>query len=319
MRSHTTLISFCLALFVLAEGCVPERVAAIDDGESPPPPASEPPPSSPPPADPSPGEIGPQPGDRILVDLRAPLQQANSLEEALARSGARFYEVGGSEGPAFTQNFDGQGTRAIRFDWRQSTGERSNLIVAHLPTPRPKRLFVRAKIWLGRTVTGGGIGEIGSFRVTQNEKLGYGMKRFRFLRKLPDSDGAHRSFDLIWPGGNPAYQILTEGGGNFPEIEGENNSLRPDAMHENRGTPFRPESHIGQVIDVIFYMQAASGRDVPDGVVRQWVNGVLRFEHAGTLFDEYEFDRVQWPMIINAPVQDQSEYWWDMVFWSPQQ
>src|SRR5688572_23190013 len=105
--------------------------------------------------------------DRVLFDARARLQQAATLREALALWGL---SQDTQSGWGFTTDLDGAGTHALRVDWTaQATGctSVSPVLGKTLASPKPKRLYAQWRQRLGRTVTGGGLGEVGRFTVNR--------------------------------------------------------------------------------------------------------------------------------------------------------
>src|SRR5688572_31502777 len=113
------------------------------------------------------GGFVPAAGDRVLLDTRAALQQAQTLREALALWGL---SQDTRAGWGFTTNLDGAGTHALRVDWTaQASGctTVSPVLGKTLASPKPKRLYAQWRQRLGRTVTGGGLGEVGRFTVNR--------------------------------------------------------------------------------------------------------------------------------------------------------
>ena len=134
---------------------------------------------------------------------------------------------------------------------------------------------------------------------------GAGRKMMRFLRDVPDG-GASWSFDLLWggpsPGANPYFGYWKHSGS-------------PNGTH--RSVSYQPENLYNQVVTHAVYMKAASSNTAADGVLRIWVNGALLGEWTNIPMGSMGFHRFQWPMIVRGPVHDMTEYWWDIVAWSP--
>jgi hypothetical protein len=251
---------------------------------------------------PPPSGGDPQPGasDRILFDTRTSLQQATSK----AQADALFLYV--SNEFSFTSNVDGKGTRAMRADYQARPGEcwdSGSMLQAGLSAPYPKEVYFQYKILLGRTATGGGIGDLGRFQITNAECGNAGAKRFLVLRDVPDRGGAGRT-DLLWPGPAPAIPRLA--------IDTRNWSLS-----QNRGSTFDPQTHVGEVMTWTLYFRAASSPSANDGIARVWVNGQLIIETTTGSFGPEGYHRFQLPATFRAPQFNQSEYYWDIVAWTP--
>ena len=246
------------------------------------------------------GGFAPGAGDRVLFDARSGLQQATTLREALALWGL---SQDTRAGWGFTTNFDGAGTHALRVDWAaQATGctSLSPVIGRTLPTPAPKRLYAQWRQWLGRTATGGGLGEIGQFTVNRSE-CGSTYDRFVWMA---DRDGSSRRSEVKWLGPAPASPAV--------HVKGLSTTLRA-----NQGWSFVPQEHTGETIVQTVYLQAESAVGAGDGIVRLWINGRLFVEYTGLALGPEGFTQFHFPWKSPAPATSQSEYFWDIMAWEP--
>jgi len=257
------------------------------------------PPLPPPGTSPTPG-----PGSRILFDTRQSLQAATSSAAAVAL----FDEVTGTWN--LTTNVDGQGTHALRLDHAGWDGvnctDQGGMLLKGLPTPSPRQLFLQWKLHLGRTVTGGGLGAVGSFQITNAACGNAGAKRMLVLRNVGDLGGEGR-VDYVWAGPAPANE----------HIEGWYTSPSPGNLGQNAGPAFSAEASVGTDVLYTLYLQAASAPSASDGAVRMWINGVLIMEYVNIPTGHWAFHRLQFPTTFRAPAQAQSEYYWDVLAWEP--
>src|SRR5687767_11831634 len=247
------------------------------------------------------GGFAPGASDRVLFDARAGLQQATTLRQALALWGI---SADTRTGWAFTSDLDGAGTNALRVDWTgQATGCTSvtRVLGKSLPTPKPKRLYAQWRQLLGRTATGGGLGEIGQFTVNRPDCAST-YDRFVWMA---DRDGSVRRTEVKWLGPAPAS----------PAIHVKDVSAT--SFRANKGWSFVPQEHIGEPIIQTVYLQAESAPGARDGVIRLWVNGQLFLEHTGLALGPEGFGEIHFPWKSVAPPTSQSEYFWDMVVWEP--
>jgi hypothetical protein len=65
------------------------------------------------------------------------------------------------------------------------------------------------------------------------------------------------------------------------------------------------------------YFRAASSPSANDGIARVWVNGQLIIETTTGSFGPEGYHRFQLPATFRAPQFNQSEYYWDIVAWTP--
>ena len=252
---------------------------------------------------PTPGR-DPMPGssDRILFDARTTLQQATS------ESQAKSLFVYTSGNIHFTPDVDGRGTKALRADYNAYNGRCSDTgaqMQAVFPTPAPKELYIQYKTLIGRTPTGGGVGQIGRFQIT-NPNCGTGgnagAKRLLVTRDVTDQGNRGRT-DLLWPGPAPAIPRMA--------IDTENWSAGANLVHID------PQEYQGQVMVWTVYYRAESRVGARDGVIRAWFNGDLIMEHTNVPLRPEGFRAFSMPATFNSPMYDQSEYFWDIVAWEP--
>lgn len=277
----------------------------------PPPPVVEPDPTptpTPPPPPPSvpqtpSGEPVPSASDKILLDTRASIQRAKSAAEAWATS--LQHSMSGRTWH-FTENMDGMGTRALRLDWPKYSGKCQDdgaLLITYFQAPYPTHVMFSWKHRLGRTPTGGGIGEVNSFKVANAACGNAARKMFLLLRDVPDR-GAKGRLEYIWPGPAPVRPTVTSDSYNlsFGMLPGQN---------------FNPEQNVGRTITHTFEIKAASSATARDGIIRMWINGVKVIDVTNAQIGPEAIHRFQFPATFNSPSQDQSEYFWDIVAWVP--
>ena len=237
------------------------------------------------------------PGDRILFDTRASLQSALSLRDALALWG---YRTDARPQWGFATDLDGTGTRALRVDWPSDGGSCDNLmpdVAKTLPEPYPARVYMQWKHRLGRTATGGGLGEIGAFDVHRPECGTIG--RYLWMAKR---DGTSDRVELKWAGRDPVGPVI--------RTRGKTYGLRD-------GVTFDPQQHVGETLLHTLYVQAESRSGAADGIVRLWVNGQLLIDATGLAIGRHKVYRFHFPWSADAPASGQSEYFWDVLVWEP--
>jgi hypothetical protein len=112
--------------------------------------------------------------------------------------------------------------------------------------------------------------------------------------------------DHTWPGPNSTPRFE-----NFGGVAGATN-LQFDV-------PWNPSAHINETLLVTHYFQAESSVGARDGIVRVWVNGVLLMDKTNIHTGVNGVDRFQFPSVFMAPAINQTEYFWDIVAWTPAQ
>jgi hypothetical protein len=218
------------------------------------------------------------------------------------------YEIYGNT--AFTADLDGHGTHALRIDWKSfngSCGDQAAGVNTYLPQPYSKHVFFSWKQRLGRTATGGGIGNLNSFQITNAGNgcdFNAGRKEFLVCRDNADG-GCYDRMDYLWPGPAPVS----------PRMDNNNQNLNFQVLP---GVQFNPQQHVGETIVQTIELQAESSTGASDGIVRVWINGVKVIENVHARIGAESFNRFEFPATFNSPAQDQSEYLWDIVGWVPQ-
>ena len=235
--------------------------------------------------------------DRILFDTRASLQTANTLREAL---GVWGYATDTRPQWGFTTDMDGAGTNALRVDWPSTGGSCSDLapdIAKTLPKPYPRQIYMQWKHRLGRTATGGGLGDVDQFDVHRPEcgKIG----RFLWMAKR---DGTSDRVELKWAGAGPVQPVIKSRGVTYVPA--------PDAT-------FDPQAHVGETLLHTLFVQAESAPGAADGILRLWVNGRLIINRTALAIGSQPVYRIHFPWVADAPLAGQSEYFWDVVVWEP--
>lgn len=235
--------------------------------------------------------------DRILFDTRSALQAASTLREALAIWG---YQVDTRPQWGFTTDLDGVGTHALRVDWPSGGDSCDNLmpdVAKTLPQPYPRRVYMQWKHRLGRSATGGGLGDVGAFDVHRPECGNTG--RFVWMAKR---DNTSDRIELKWVGPEPARPIIKSRGKSY-EIQS--------------GLTFDPQAHVGETLLHTLYVEAESSPGASDGVLRLWINGQLLIDRSGLPIGSQAVYRVHFPWSADMPRDGQSEYFWDIVVWEP--
>jgi uncharacterized protein YjdB len=205
----------------------------------------------------------------------------------------------------FTTNLDGQGRHAYMVKW---SGVGANCPIDAIATriiyfpTAPTHVFYQWKQWMGRTATGGGIGTVGDFTINNPNCNNSGRKMWLAYRTPDDANGR---VDYVW---HPAGLDLESWYGITPN---------PGTIFQNLGRDFNPEQAIGQVNTYTLEYQAESAPGASDGLVRLWVNGVKRMEYLRAPTGSQGFGEIEFPTMMRAPLRDQTEYFWDVVIWTP--
>jgi hypothetical protein len=257
----------------------------------------------------------PRSGDRILMDGRVSMQQATSIANlwpgaprGTVPNDQLTYEL--NKDLKFTSDFDGKGTNALRVDWTSFNGycgDQAHRSITYLPAPYAKHIIVSFKQHMGRTATGGGIGELNSFQITNSGNgcdLNAGRKMMLMCRVQADG-GCYNRMDYLYPGPAPVK----------PRIDNNviqcNCGLLP-------GVAFNPQDYVGKTIVTTEELKAESSPGAADGIVRMWVNGVKIIENTHARIGAQAFNRFELTPTFNSPAQNQTEYIWDVVSWVPQ-
>ena len=127
-----------------------------------------------------------------------------------------------------------------------------------------------------------------------------------FARNVPDLGGRGR-VDYVWPGPAPAV----------PRFEGFYGTGAADrTILPNQGVYF-PQQHVGETITQTIEMQAESRPGGRDGVLRLWIDGCLLTNATGVALGTEGVNRVLIPSTFRASAQDQTEYYWAFLAWTP--
>jgi hypothetical protein len=208
---------------------------------------------------------------------------------------------------------DGANTHAVRVDWKNWNGvcsDQAANIITYLPRPYQTHVVITWKTRLGRTSTGGGVGTVGNFQITNKNCGGYnntggnaGRKSLLVARAVPNMGAAGR-IEYLWAGPAPVMPKVTS--------DALNLSYLP-----LKGVSVDLQAQVGKVITQTLELKAASSATAKDGIVRLWINGVKVVESLSAPIGPEAFHRFQIPSTFNSPMQDQSEYFWDIVAWTP--
>jgi len=265
-------------------------------------------PSGPPIQPPPPGDPTPGPDALIYRDAREgglnDLQSSPVTTVAIADARLRVTGSSSSAQWDFTTNLDGRGLHAYVVKW---SGVGANCIDA-LATRiayfgfAPVHVFFQWKQWMGRTPTGGGIGAVGDFTISNPTCSSSGRKMWLAYR-VPDNPLGR--VDYVW---HPASLDIESWYGITPN---------PGTIVQNLGHDFDPDKAIGQVNTYTLEYRAESAPGASDGIVRLWVNGLKRMEYLDQPTGTQGFAEIEFPTVFRAPLRDQTEYLWDFVVWSP--
>jgi hypothetical protein len=248
-------------------------------------------------------EVVPAPAatDKVLLDLRQSLQQATTITQAFALFGHEDNTpVRGARntgGWSFTTNFDGNGTHALRADWPASTVDQSIVIAHYLPTPLPSELYVQWKNRLGRhPADPDGNGDVNVYEMYPQSQA---CKRALFHHA-----NFQNRIDYTLSRSVPEAVKLEMGDFNYGRF--------------GDTTRWNPNRVVGRAsFTTTVHLRAASSSTVADGVFQLWINGAL-------LIDQHDVPATADPIYawsfpttcVQVPVP-QSEYFWDILVWTP--
>jgi hypothetical protein len=247
------------------------------------------------------GIPAPGPGATIVLDTRQSLQQVSTLTQAFAlfpgddHSGARPAPNG--SGWSFTTNYDGQGTHALRADWSASSIDQGIRIIHYLPTPKPTELWVQWKNRLGKHPAD------------------------------PDGNGADNSY-AMYPQSQACKRALFVRATSTNRVDYDLSRSVPegtkveigDMNYERFGDPsvWNPNEAVGGApYTTTVHVRAASSSTVADGVFQLWVDSTLLIDAHDVPSLNLPFDRWQFPDTCVQVPQPQSEYFWDVLVWTP--
>jgi hypothetical protein len=256
----------------------------------------------------------PVPSGTIVVDTRKggpqSIQNVATMTEALAAiQSSPLVRLAENDWMKFTTDLDGNGTRAFRAEWNDwggVPGGQGRRIRTYFAQP-PKQLYIQWKHWMGRTPTGGGIGAIGAFDATNElDPSGNASRKYLIMPRAVPGLGNTGRADFVWTGPSPVKAHW-----NFVNL-----TPNPGSKGLNRSA-FDPEAHYNEVITFTMYFQAESFPGASDGILRIWYNGVLRAEWLNQPTGDVAIDRFNMSDTFQSPIQDQTEYFWDLVVWLP--
>ena len=238
------------------------------------------------------GSTEPTPSGTIFLDMRAggsqSIQTMSTVDEVDALSGwTRFAD--GYSGIQFSTDYDGAGKHALRFDWTAAPGIESNRAWLFQASTSYPNLYVSVVIHLGKTATGGGTGTVGSFVASQSPTAK--LKRLFMYRLLNDGTGR-----LLW---------------NWPD--GGEPTGAQELQHPGVTPTLYFNADYGIAEDVRWTWQLLPGTP---STARLWRNGVLVYENLNAQIGTEAFRQFSFPSNRWNVVQDETEYWTDLVMWS---
>jgi adhesin/invasin len=247
------------------------------------------------------GSVGsttePRPTGTIVLDTRAGGAQDIQAVSTFAGAQAYWKASGGVLNPGsgsgvmgFTTDYNGSGKHAFRIDWQANPGGESAINDNSFYFPSTlSSLYCSVVIHLGRTATGGGVGNIGSFVPVTSSG---GMKRILWLRQR--DNGTDR---LYW---------------NWPTAG--QNSQQNDLTIDNRNFDTYFNANYGVGVDVRWTFELIPGNP---GTLRVWRDGVLVKENTNAAIGTTGFAQLQFITTRFAAQQAETEYWTDLVVWKP--
>ena len=209
----------------------------------------------------------------------------------------------------FAADIDGKGTHALRVDWTSFNGhcgDQSHRSVTYLSEPYSKHIIISFKQLMGRTATGGGIGKLNSFQIT-NEGNGCDFnagRKILLVCRVNADGGCFNRMDYLYPGPAPVK----------PRVDNNTVQCHCGLLP---GVAFNPQDYVGKTIVTTEELQAESSAGAKDGIVRVWVNGKKIIENTHAEIGAEAFNRFELTPTFNSPAQDQTEYIWDVVSWVP--
>ena len=236
------------------------------------------------------GSTEPTPSGTILFDGRAggaqDFQSISTMPQLLAlgfQQGADVFCTTGID-----TNYDGNGKHAIRFDWQTNIGAQSNATLVWYFNAHYKPFCFSVVIHLGKTASGGGNGVLGAFDASLSSTSK--AKRFLFY---PNQDSGTGRYLWYWDTNGQATGT---------------HKLESDSAYFWSGADYG----VGQ--DVRWTFQVDPGTP---SVMRQWRNGVLMDTNNNADISSTGIIEIQFPTNRWNTVQNETEYWTDLVMWSP--
>jgi uncharacterized protein YjdB len=249
----------------------------------------------------------PTPSGTIVLDWRAGGAQDMQAVSTLAAfksyytsapQPGEFDDITNGNGNAtlaFTTNYDGNGKHALRVDWPAYPGNvDSGASTVWYFNTTISQLYCSFVLHLGKTATGGGNGNVGSFSPTST---GGGSKRWFALRQA--NNGTDRVY-WVWGAADPSAQSQ-------------------DVQIDNRNwnSFFNTDFGVGQDVRWTFRVIPASSPTASDGIVQAWRNGVMVMNDQAANIGNSGFQQFITMGTRHDVLQAESEYWTDLVVWRP--
>jgi hypothetical protein len=242
----------------------------------------------------------PIPSGKIILDLRKSLQQASTIDQAFALFGivdhTPYRGARNTSGWSFTTNADGQGLHALRADWEASPSPDQGIRVIHyLQNAATKDLWVQWKGRVGKYATdpdaNGADDSYATFPASlacKRALFGNGVARVDFV--------LHRS--------TPEAAKVEVGAANYAQFG------NTDVWNFNQtigGKPFTTTVHV----------KSASTDAAADGVFQLWIDGTQVMDEHDVPAMAAAWTDWSFPTTCVSVPQPQSEYFWDLVVWTP--
>jgi len=215
----------------------------------------------------------------------------------------------------FVTNFDGNGTHAFRYSWTylggyngtasscfNAVGEENKMVhFNHKIAAGP--LYIQWKAWYGRTATGGGYGNstIGSFN-------------------HEGSAGGHKIMLIFRNDGTSQARVYVGYTGPTTGLVGAMSQTAPGFFENTEGLSgvHNLNEYDNQVVTFTLYVKPESGNNTLDGQYDLWFNNdhVFHITNLASGTAGYGEQQFGGPTFI-CPPQDQTQYQWDWVEWTP--
>lgn len=262
-----------------------------------------------------------RPGSTMPKGHGGGFASAGNFGEVLGSLGTGNY----NDGWGATADVDGRGTRALMGTYNKAGDcNEQQEKKANLQLLRPARaLYFSYMTRLGRSPSGEGMsggavarGEVNAFRAQSSACENKGGKRLRIVQEevtLPDGSTLNPIFSHQWRGGDVATDVT----GDISGTPGAH--LFPADLYST-------ERMVGKPVRMTVELRASSGlsgsmdpymKFKPDGLIRVWVDGVLAYESTTIRIGSSDFTRINLMSRLNSPSFDMTDYWWDMVAWTP--
>ncbi len=225
----------------------------------------------------------------------------------------------------FITNLNGNGIHAYRLNWRylggyngtaascyNGNGEHDQYI-EYQPSIVSQPLYIQWKVWRGRTATGGGWGNstIGSF---------INASKLLIMFRYDPGAGGSISDGRLYFGYNGVGSGMAGGiaGGDYAGWTQGRGTLSGTIHGYLNTTPIDLNDYNNQVVTFTLYFKPESSTDAYDGIYTAWIDNVLLWNLTGmrTTPHGYGWTQLGGPTWI-CPPQDQTQYMWDFVEWTP--